>query len=60
VVAKVNRDANQVLAQAEVRAPLEAGGTFVSGGTPEQFGAFIAAEVDKWTQVAKATGMRPD
>jgi tripartite-type tricarboxylate transporter receptor subunit TctC len=60
VVAKVNRDANVVLAQAEVRAPLEAGGTFVSGGTPEQFGAFIAAEVDKWSQVARATGMKPD
>ena len=60
VVAKVNRDANAVLALPEVRAPLEAGGTFVSGGTPEQFGAFIAAEVDKWTQVARATGMRPD
>jgi tripartite-type tricarboxylate transporter receptor subunit TctC len=60
VVAKVNRDANAVLAQAEVRAPLEAGGTFVAGGTPEQFGAFIAAEVDKWTQVARATGMKPD
>jgi tripartite-type tricarboxylate transporter receptor subunit TctC len=49
-----------VLAQAEVRAPLEAGGTFVVGGTPEQFGAFIAAEVDKWSQVARATGMKPD
>jgi tripartite-type tricarboxylate transporter receptor subunit TctC len=60
VVAKINRDANAVLAQADVRAPLEAGGTFVKGGTPEQFGAFIASEVDKWTQVAKATGMKPD
>jgi tripartite-type tricarboxylate transporter receptor subunit TctC len=60
VVAKINRDANAVLAQAEVRAPLEAGGTFVVGGTPEQFGAFIAAEVDKWSQVARATGMKPD
>ena len=60
VVARVNRDANLVLAQAEVRAPLEAGGTFVSGGTPEQFGAFISAEVEKWSQVARATGMKPD
>jgi tripartite-type tricarboxylate transporter receptor subunit TctC len=60
VVAKVNRDANAVLAQPDVRAPLEAGGTFVSGGTPEAFGAFIASEVDKWSQVAKATGMKPD
>ena len=60
IAAKVARDASTVLAAPEVRAPLEAGGTFVSGGTPEQFGAFIAAEVDKWTQVARATGMKPD
>jgi len=60
VVARVNRDANAVLALPEVRAPLEAGGTFVSGGTPEQFGAFIAAEVDKWTQVARAAGIKPE
>jgi tripartite-type tricarboxylate transporter receptor subunit TctC len=54
------RAARVVLAQAEVRAPLEPDGTFVSGGTPEQFGAFIAAEVEKWSQVARATGMKPD
>jgi tripartite-type tricarboxylate transporter receptor subunit TctC len=60
VVARINRDANAVLALPEVRGPLEAGGAFVAGGTPEQFGAFIAAEVEKWTQVAKATGMKPD
>jgi tripartite-type tricarboxylate transporter receptor subunit TctC len=32
----------------------------VATGTPEQFRAFIAADVEKWTQVAKATGMKPD
>lgn len=60
IVAKVNRDANAVLASPEVRGPFEAVGTVVSGGTPEQFGAFIAAEVDKWTQVARAAGLKPD
>jgi tripartite-type tricarboxylate transporter receptor subunit TctC len=60
IVDKVNRDANAVLALPEFRAPLEAGGTFVAGGTPEQFGAFIAAEVAKWSQVARAAGLKPD
>jgi tripartite-type tricarboxylate transporter receptor subunit TctC len=60
VVSKIARDASTVLAMPDVRGPLEAAGTFTSGGTPEQFAAFIAAEVDKWTQVARATGMKPD
>jgi tripartite-type tricarboxylate transporter receptor subunit TctC len=60
IVAKINRDANAVLVSPEVRGPFEAVGTVISGGTPEQFGAFIAAEVEKWTQVARAAGLKPD
>jgi tripartite-type tricarboxylate transporter receptor subunit TctC len=60
VVAKINRDANTVLEMPVVRAPRVASGIVVSGGTPEAFGAFIAAEIEKWTQVARATGMKPD
>jgi tripartite-type tricarboxylate transporter receptor subunit TctC len=60
VVAKINRDINAILALPEVRGPLEAVGIIVATGTPEQFRAFIAADVEKWTQVAKATGMKPD
>jgi tripartite-type tricarboxylate transporter receptor subunit TctC len=49
-----------VLTVPEVRAPLEASGILVSVGTPEEFGAFIASEVEKWSQVARAVGMKPD
>lgn len=41
-------------------APLEAGGTCVVGGSPAHPGASIAAEVEKWTQVARAAGIRAD
>jgi tripartite-type tricarboxylate transporter receptor subunit TctC len=60
VVTKINRDINAILALPEVRGPLEAVGIIVATGTPEQFRAFITADVEKWTQVAKATGMKPD
>jgi tripartite-type tricarboxylate transporter receptor subunit TctC len=43
-----------------VRTPLEASGIVVATGSPEQFRAFIAADVEKWTSVVKATGIRPD
>jgi tripartite-type tricarboxylate transporter receptor subunit TctC len=29
-------------------------------GTPEQFGAFIRAEIDKWAKVVKAANMKAD
>lgn len=60
VVARINRDINTVLASPEVRSPLETAGIVVATGTPEQFRAFIAADVEKWTAVVKATGIRPD
>ena len=60
VVTKINRDINAILALPEVRGPLEAVGIIVATGTPVQFRAFITADVEKWTQVAKATGMKPD
>lgn len=60
VVARINRDINTVLASPEVRGPLETAGIVVATGTPEQFRAFIAADVEKWTAVVKATGIRPD
>jgi hypothetical protein len=60
VVAKINRDTNAVLALPDVRAPLESVGMIVATGTPEQFRAFIAAEVEKWSALVRATGMQPD
>jgi tripartite-type tricarboxylate transporter receptor subunit TctC len=30
------------------------------GGTPEQFGAVLKAEIAKWTKVAKAAGIKAE
>ena len=30
------------------------------GGTPEQYGAFIKSEIDKWTRLVKSASMKPD
>ena len=29
------------------------------GGTPEQLGAHLRSEIDKWAKVAKAAGLEP-
>ena len=36
------------------------GGLDPVGGTPEQFGRFIAAEIAKWTKIAKDVGAKAE
>jgi tripartite-type tricarboxylate transporter receptor subunit TctC len=58
IVDKVNRDGNIVMARADVREPLEAGGVIIESNTPAEFARFIREDVEKWIAVAKATGMK--
>ena len=44
----------------QTRARLDAMGTFGSGGTPEEFDAFISAETAKWVKVIKDAGVKPE
>ena len=32
----------------------------VVAGTPEEFGQFMKAEVDRWTRVVERGGIKPD
>jgi tripartite-type tricarboxylate transporter receptor subunit TctC len=59
VVAAANRICNAVLAEPAVRESVrdrQAGE--VVGGTPEQFGAFIQAEIARWTPLIRGLGLR--
>jgi tripartite-type tricarboxylate transporter receptor subunit TctC len=42
----------------EVRKRLEAEGSEVVGSTPEQYGALIRRDIEKWAKVIKETGTR--
>ena len=35
-------------------------GTIPVGSTPEEFAAFLRAEIEKWSRVVKASGARPE
>lgn len=58
VIAKLNQDIGRVLATGEMRARLEAEGAEAGSGSPEEFGRFFRAEIDKWARVIQSAGIR--
>ena len=60
VVKRLNEAFNKVMAMPAVREKLVGGGLDPVGGTPEQFGRFIASEIAKWTKIAKDVGAKAE
>jgi tripartite-type tricarboxylate transporter receptor subunit TctC len=58
VVRKLNDAYNKALAQPDMRDKITAPGNILGGGTPEAFGAFIAAEGKRWAALIKAKGIK--
>ncbi len=60
IVDRINREMRRVLNETEMKARLFAMGSASVHGTPEQFGAFIRSEIQKWARVVKESGARVD
>lgn len=60
IIAKLNAESNRILALQEVKDRMAGAGIDVAGGTPEEFGNFIRAELAKWGPVVKASGAKLD
>ena len=60
VVARLNAELRKALALPEVKDKFEAQGFAASWNTPEAFGGFLQAEVDKWAKVVSASGATVD
>ena len=60
VVKKINEAFNKVMTTPAVHGKLVAGGLEPMGGTPQQFGRFIDAEITKWTKIAKDVGVKAE
>jgi len=58
VVAKLNQEIARILNSAEMRERLSHEGADVVGGSPERFGAFYRAEIEKWGKVIRAAGIK--
>lgn len=60
VVARLNAAAVRALNSPDVRERMTQIGFDVVAGTPEEFGAFMKAEVDRWTAAVNRGGIKPE
>jgi tripartite-type tricarboxylate transporter receptor subunit TctC len=58
VVAKLNKAAVEAMKDHAVQEKLSSQGATLVGDTPDAFAAFIRSEIDKWSGVAKAAGIK--
>jgi tripartite-type tricarboxylate transporter receptor subunit TctC len=60
VIVQLNESINRMLKNQDVRDMLAAQGASPVGGSAEAFSATIATEIDRWTKVVAATGIKPE
>jgi tripartite-type tricarboxylate transporter receptor subunit TctC len=60
IIARLHRELVKALQAPDVVARLENEGAEIIGNTPEQAGAIIRADLDKWADVIKRSGIKPD
>lgn len=59
-IARLNAEVNNALKAPDVRDKLIAQGLYPAAGTPEQFGAYLRAEMAKYAKVIKEAGIKVD
>ncbi len=60
IVDKLNREVARILTLPDVKQRFAALGAEPGSGTPQQFGAFVDAEIAKWSKVVADSGAKPD
>jgi hypothetical protein len=53
-VQKLNREIARIIREPDVKVKLDRKGVILAGGPPEELGKLIAAEIKRWTDVARA------
>jgi tripartite-type tricarboxylate transporter receptor subunit TctC len=60
VVSKVNGEINSLLRDTEILQLLSKQGMTPAGGPPERLGELVKRELERWTRVVNAAGIKAD
>lgn len=60
IIERINRELTAIAATADFKSLMDKNGADAISNTPEQFAAMIRAEVDRYTKVVKAVGIKLD
>jgi tripartite-type tricarboxylate transporter receptor subunit TctC len=59
ITKKINAALVKALAEPEVKAAIEKGGYESVSSTPEQLGAMVRRDIDRWGRIIKDIGYKP-
>ncbi len=60
IVERLNKEVNAGLSDPRIRQRLLDLGLLIGGGTPADYGRFIAGEIEKWAKVIRAAGIKAE
>ncbi len=60
IVARISADVRKLIALDEVQQQLRKRGIDPSTNTPQEFAAFVSADLAKWTKIVKDAGVKPE
>jgi tripartite-type tricarboxylate transporter receptor subunit TctC len=60
IIDRLNAELRKALANPEVRAKLALQGAEPLGSTPEEYGAYIRKEIDRWGKVVQQSGVKAE
>lgn len=60
IVSRLNAEIRKIVAQPEVRATWARQGAQPMSMTASEFERFLAADIEKWSKIVKAAGLKPD
>jgi tripartite-type tricarboxylate transporter receptor subunit TctC len=60
IIDRLNKEVNAGLTDPRTRQRLADLGCLIFGGSPADYGQFIAGEIEKWTKVIRAAGIKAE